>query len=94
MDIVFREKITRNRSPRGNWLVVSYRDGKIWWCSWVHSWAGVQASKRNAEKFIRVRPDGTRDGCVIVMDIERMADFAITEAADEIHDLYKLFEKS
>ena len=35
-----------------------------------------------------------RDGCVIVMDIERMADFAITEAADEIHDLYKLFEKS
>lgn len=87
------ERKAKRRSPRGNWLVVSYRDGQIWFCTWVQTWAGVQMSKRNAEKFIGIRPDGTKDGRVIVMDVERMADFAVTEAANEIHDLYKLFEK-
>lgn len=53
-------------------------------------------SKRNAERYIPRLKDGTIDskrGRVIVMDIERMAAFAVTEAANEIHDLYKLFEK-
>ena len=83
----------RRRSARGNWLVVSYQGGKIRWCTWVQTWAGVQMSKRNAERYIRFLRNGTVDGRVIVMDIERMADFAVTEAANEIHDLYKLFEK-
>lgn len=87
------ERKEKLRSPRGNWLVVSYHDGQIWFCRWVETWAGVQMSKRNAEKYIRTGPDGTKKGRVIVMDIERMADFAVTEAANEIHDLYKLFEK-
>lgn len=82
----------RKRSPRGNWLVVSYRNGAIEWCTWVRTWAGVQASKRNAEQDI-VDRNGNRIGRTIVMDIERMADFAVTEGADEIHDLYRLFEK-
>ena len=51
-------------------------------------------SKANAEKYIRKDKNGIKTGRVIVMDIERMANFAVTEAADEIHDLYKLFEKS
>jgi hypothetical protein len=49
-------------------------------------------SKRNAERFIYNR-DGSLNRRVIVVDIERMVDFAVTEAADEINDLYKLFEK-
>ncbi len=88
---VIAEKKTR-RSARGNWLVVTYMDGKIWWCTWVGTWAGVQASKREAEKHL-VDRYGKVTGRVIVMDIERMADFAVTEAANEIHDLYRLFEK-
>lgn len=83
----------RKRSPRGNWLVVSYRLGEISFCTWVQTWAGVQASKRNAEQY-NVDRNGNRIGRTIVMDIERMADFAVTEAANEIHDLYRLFEKS
>jgi len=86
-------KTGRKKSERGNWLVVSYREGQIWWCTWVGTWAGVQSSKRNAERYIPVDKNGTKQGRVIVMDIERMADFAVTEAANEIHDLYKLFEK-
>lgn len=85
-------KKARKKSERGNWLVVSYRQGIIDWCTWVGTWAGVQASKRNAEKYNFDR-NGKRIGRTIVMDIERMADFAVTEAANEIHDLYKLFEK-
>lgn len=91
-DVALKPRVKR-RSPRGNWVVVTYRDGEIWWCTWIQTWAGVQASKRNAEKYIGTRKDGTKDGRVIVMDIERMADFAVTEVANEIHDLYKLFEK-
>lgn len=83
---------TRRLSERGNWLVVSYREGKIGWCTWVRTWAGVQMSKRNAEKYNFDR-NGNRIGRTIVMDIARMADFAVTEGANEIHDLYKLFEK-
>lgn len=83
----------KRRSERGNWLVVSYRRGKIDFCTWVETWAGVQMSKRNAEKY-NFDMNGKRIGRTIVMDIERMADFAVTEGANEIHDLYKLFEKS
>lgn len=90
---IVAEKV-RRCSPRGNWLVVTYLDNQIWWCTWVHTWAGVQASKRNAEKYVSIDRNGNRQGCVIVMDIERMADFAVTESANEIHDLYRLFEKS
>jgi hypothetical protein len=90
---VLEVKKVRRKSERGNWLVVSYRDGQIWFCTWVRTWAGVQMSKRNAEQYLRKKPDGTMNGTVIVMDIERMADFSATEGANEIHDLYKLFEK-
>jgi hypothetical protein len=87
------EKVKR-RSPRGNWLVVTYRGGKISFCTWVQTWAGVQMSKRAAEKYLLGPSPSSKVGRVIVMDIERMADFAVTEAANEIHDLYRLFEKS
>lgn len=83
----------KRRSPRGNWIVVRYRNHRIEWCTWVRTWAGAQMSKRNKERYIQTRSDGTKDGCVMIMDIARMADFAVTEAADEINDLYKLFEK-
>lgn len=91
MNTIFAPKV-RRRSQRGNWLVVSYRRGEIDWCTWVGTWAGVQASKRNAEKY-NFDGRGNRIGRTIVMDIERMAAFAVTEGANEIHDLYKLFEK-
>jgi len=84
----------RRRSERGNWLVVHYENGRIWFCTWVQTWAGVQMSKRNAEKYIHLDKHGNKTGRVIVMDIDRMADFAVTEGANEIHDLHKLFEKS
>lgn len=32
-------------------------------------------------------------GRVFILDIERMLDFAVTEGADQINDLYKLWEK-
>lgn len=83
----------KRRSQRGNWLVVSYHKGEIHFCRWVSTWAGVQMSKANAERYIRSDREGNKLGRVIVMDIERMADFAATEGATEIHDLYKLFEK-
>jgi len=84
----------KRRSERGNWLIVSYRDQRIVFCRWVRTWAGVQMSKRNAERYILPPQFGkATSGRVIVMDIERMAAFAITEAANEIHDLYRLFEK-
>ena len=88
MPVIAQKK--RRRSERGNWLVVTYIDGRIFWCKWVETWAGVQMSKRNAEQTVAFRK---RKGRVIVMDIERMADFAVTEGANEIHDLYRLFEK-
>lgn len=87
MPVITQKK--RRRSERGNWLVVTYVNGVIWWCKWVQTWAGVQMSKRNAE----------RDGDprwkvrVFILDIERMMDFAVTEGANEINDLYRLFEK-
>jgi len=77
---------TRKRSERGNWLVVTYVQGKIWWATWIQTWAGVQASKRNSEK--------EHPGCrVMVLDIERMADFAVTEGANEIADLERMFNQ-
>lgn len=82
------------RSERGNWLVVTYVNGSIYWCKWVQTWAGVRMSQREMEKHLEFYKTFGRKGRVIVMDIERMADFAVTEAADEIHDLYQLFEKS
>ncbi len=83
-------KKERRLSERGNWLVVTYINGRIFWCKWVQTWAGVQASKRHAERErwtpnVKVR--------VMVVDIERMIDFAVTEGANEIADLYSLFEK-
>lgn len=86
----------KRRSPRGNWIVVRYSKGRIDWCRWCRTWAGVGMARRNAEKYLKNWRTGEHDptlGRVIVMDIERMADFAVTEAANEIHDLYKLFEK-
>ena len=100
-------KAKRKRSPQGNWLVVEMRDGKIHWCTWVRTWAGVQASRRNKEKYLdqiqnleNLRAGRSHHakevrtvGRVFVLDIERMMDFAITEGANEINDLYKLWEK-
>ena len=77
----------RRRSERGNWLVVTYVNGKIWWCKWIQTWAGVQASKRHADKDWPPQYRRT----VVVLDIERMMDFAVTEGANEISDLYELY---
>ena len=86
-----KEKTRRRRSERGNWLVVTYINGKIFWCKWVQTWAGVQMSKRNAEKeWLHMTHLSRR---VMVLDIERMVDFAVTEGANEIHDLFELFKK-
>lgn len=87
-------KKEKRRSARGNWLVVTWLNGKIDYCRWVETWAGVQMSKRNAERSLECYALRGMKGRVIVMDIERMADFAVTEGANEIHDLYRLFEKS
>lgn len=96
---------TKRRSPRGNWLVVKMRDGKISWCTWVRTWAGVQASKRTKEEYLaasqavenvraqRQKRTPVNIGRVFVLDIERMLDFAVTEGANEINDLHKLWEK-
>lgn len=64
-------------------------------------------SKRNSEQYLsseanliakrkNISVDDAKKqvGCVIVLDIERMAAFAATEGADEINDLYRLWEKS
>lgn len=90
---------TRTPGPRGNWLVVSMRNGKIWHCSWTHTWSGANASRRNSEKYIdaEARLRGLpreRLGKVFILDIERMLDFAATEGADEINDLHRLWEIS
>lgn len=84
---------TRKRSPRGNWLVVSYRDGEIHWCTWVQTWAGVQASRRNSERTLREyeKTFGMK-WRVIVIDIERVIDLGATEGANEIADLKRLYE--
>jgi hypothetical protein len=84
---------SRRRSERGNWLVVSYRNGKIDWCTWVQTWAGVQASKRNALKDREAYERMGYKIAVKILDIERMVDFAVTEGANEIHDLEALFNK-
>lgn len=98
--------MARARSPQGNWLVVKMREGKIQYCTWVRTWAGVQASRRNKEHSIKASQAienlrATRDkrqprtiGRVFVLDIERMLDFAITEGGNEINDLHKLWERS
>jgi hypothetical protein len=80
------------RSPRGNWLVITYHNGEIHWATWIQTWAGVQASKRNAEKYIAEYAKVYKGfkGRVIVVDIERMVDFAATEGANEIADLERL----
>jgi hypothetical protein len=101
---VVSKKRTR-RSARGNWLVVEIVDGQIYWCTWVRTWAGAQASKRHKEKSVahrqefenRVAVHQKRNaktiGRVFILDIERMLDFAVTEGANQINDLYKLWEK-
>ena len=83
---------TRKRSPRGNWLVVTYYEGEIHFCTWVQTWAGVQASKRNAEKSIEEYKKLYKSfsGRVLIVDIERMIDFAVTEGANEMADLERL----
>lgn len=85
---------TRKRSPRGNWLVVTYHDGEIFFCTWVQTWAGVQASKRNSEKSIEQYKECYKGfiGRVIIVDIERMIDFAVTEGANEMADLEMLMK--
>lgn len=104
--LVSTKKATR-RSPRGNWLVVEMHQGKIFWCTWVQTWAGVQASKRHKERYLAayqdlenmraVRSHNAKEartvGRVFVLDIERMLAFSITEGADEINDLHRLWEK-
>ena len=85
---------TRKLSPRGNWLVITYHNNEIFWATWITTWAGVQASKRNAEKDFpsyKERYPGFR-GRVIIVDIERMIDFAATMGANEISDLERLLE--
>lgn len=56
-------------------------------------------SRRNAERWIEKFAKlwgipKEKYGRVFVLDVERMMHFSITEAADEINDLYKLWEKS
>jgi hypothetical protein len=83
---------TRKLSPRGNWLVVTYHEGEIHFATWVQTWAGVQASKRNAEKSIAEYAKTYKgfSGRVLIVDIERMIDFAVTEGANEMADLERL----
>lgn len=83
----------KRRSERGNWLIVTYIDGRIYWCKWVQTWAGVGMSRRESDKTVEAYKAIGRSGRVMVLDIERMVDFAVTEGANEITDLYKLFEK-
>ena len=85
---------TRKRSARGNWLVVTYHEGEIFWAQWITTWAGVQASKRNAEKGIAEYAATFKGfkGRVLIVDIERMIDFAVTEGANEISDLERLMD--
>ena len=83
---------TRKLSPRGNWLVVTYHEREIHFCTWVQTWAGVQASKRNSEKSIEEYKKIYKgfNGRVLIVDIERMIDFAVTEGANEMEDLEHL----
>jgi hypothetical protein len=85
---------TRKRSSRGNWLVVTFHNGEIHWATWIQTWNGVLASKRNSEKYIHEYAATFKgfNGRVIVLDIERMIDFAATEVANEIYDLKRLYE--
>jgi len=87
-------KRTRKRSARGNWLVVTYHNGEIHWVNWVQTWAGVQASKRHAEKGIQEYAAVYKDfkGRVLILDIEKMVDFAAIEGANEIADLERLLD--
>lgn len=87
-------KHTRKRSPRGNWLVVTYHEGEIHYCAWIQTWAGVQASKRNAEKSIEEYKKIYKgfNGHVLIVDVERMIDFAVTEGANEMEDLERLIK--
>lgn len=96
---VAERRKTRRRSPRGNWLVVEMQDGKIRYCTWVRTWVGAQSSKRHKEKWLNQYAElrgvpQSRVGRVFILDIERMIAFSVTEGADEINDLYKLWEKS
>ena len=52
----------------------------------------MQASKRNAEASIKQYAEVYKNfkGRVVVLDIERMIDFATTEGANEIADLERL----
>ena len=81
------KKKTRRRSPRGNWLVVEFQDGKIQHCTWVHTWAGAQASKRHKEAWLKKWAKLKR------LPIERVGRVMIL-GANEINDLYKLWEMS
>lgn len=87
---------TRRRSPRGNWLVVTYHNGEIHWATWIRTWAGVQASRRKSEKYIKEYAEiyNGFKGRVFILDIERMMDFAVTEAANDINELHRLWEIS
>jgi hypothetical protein len=92
-----KERVRRKRSPQGNWIVVEYRHGEIFYVSWVHSWAGAQASKRNKMRYIKaqaemMRVPPERVGRVLILDIYRMMDFAVTEAANDINELHRLWE--
>jgi hypothetical protein len=84
------EKRKKRRSERGNWLIVTYLDGHIYQCKWVRTWAGVNMSRREYEKSLAFYKQWGRKGRVLVLDIERMVDFAVTEGANEIHELERL----
>ncbi len=83
-------KTRRKPSEQGNWLVVKMVNGRIQWCTWVRTWAGVQASKRSKQRGLNELDKRGCKGRVFVLDIERMLDFAITEGANEISDLHRL----
>lgn len=93
--VVHEKKIirrTRKLSARGNWLIVTYHEGEINFAQWVTTWAGAQASKRNSEKSIEMYLKNYKGfaGRVLIVDIERMIDFAVTEGANEMADLERL----
>jgi len=87
-EVAVRKK--KRRSERGNWLVVTLVDEKIWWCTWVQTWAGVQMSRRNAER--ERWQFGKLNVRVMVLDIERMAGMCEIDVANETLELERLLE--
>lgn len=84
----------RRTSPRGHWLVVLILKGEIHWVTWARTEAGVKQTKGRFEKELAAYRQFGAQGRVIVLDIIRMMDYAVTEGYNEILDLEALFDRS